>query len=77
MGDAYFAKSWLDEGFRGLGFDERDTTEFFSEKGERMRSKSEVLIANALYKRGIPYKYECPVLLPSGIMKYPDFTVLK
>lgn len=76
VGDAYFAKSWLDEGFQGLGFDERDTTEFFSEKGERMRSKSEVLIANALYKRGIPYKYECPVLLPSGIMKYPDFIVL-
>lgn len=74
--DATFATRWLEQEYQGLGFDERDNTEFFSEKGERMRSKSEVLIANALNKRGIPYKYECPVSLPSGMVKYPDFTVL-
>lgn len=74
--DATFAKAWQEKKYQGLGFNESDNTEFFSEKGERMRSKSEVLIANALCKRGIPYCYECPILLPGGIVKYPDFTVL-
>ena len=45
--------------------------------GERVRSKSELNIANALYDREIPYKYECPYMLANGKVIYPDFTVLK
>ena len=48
---------------------------FLSEKNERMRSKSELLIAGMLLKRGIPYRYECPLQLGS-VTIYPDFTIL-
>ena len=44
--------------------------------GERVRSKSELTIANMMAARGIPYKYECPLILINGTVIYPDFTVL-
>lgn len=47
-----------------------------TKKGEYVRSKSEVLIANLYYEMEIPYKYECPVVLKDGKTKYPDFTIL-
>ena len=71
-----YVDMWLGETYEGLGFDENDTSELYSGKNERMRSKSEVLIANALIKRGIPYKYECPVTIGGGMVLYPDFTIL-
>ena len=74
--DETFVNMWLSETYEGLGFDENDTSELYSGKNERMRSKSEVLIANALIKRGIPYKYECPVTIGGGMVLYPDFTIL-
>ena len=43
---------------------------------ERVRSKSELNIANTLERYGIPYKYECPLTLSNGMTIYPDFTVL-
>ena len=48
-----------------------------TKRGERVRSKSELNIANALYDNGIPYKYECPIRLSNGKVIYPDFTILK
>ena len=29
-----------------------------------------------LESKGIPYKYECPLVLQNGIVIYPDFTLL-
>lgn len=40
-----------------------------------VRSKSEVLIADALYDNNIPFKYECPLVL-NGSIYYPDFTCM-
>ena len=42
--------------------------------GERVRSKSEVIIANLLQERGIPYSYEKALFL-DRLPVYPDFTV--
>lgn len=47
-----------------------------SDKGDHVRSKSELNIANKLFKMNIPYKYECPLLLSDGRFIYPDFTIL-
>ncbi|MCR5585346.1 MAG: hypothetical protein K6F63_07955 [Lachnospiraceae bacterium] len=49
---------------------------FITNNGEHVRSKSELTIANALSKHGIPYKYECPLKLSTGQIIHPDFTVL-
>ncbi len=53
---------------------------FFSLRGDHMRSKSEVIIADRLYHAGIPYHYEKPLKLgPSQFgqnILHPDFTIL-
>lgn len=43
-------------------------------RGEMVRSKSEVIIANALAGKGADYTYERPLRI-DGITKYPDFTI--
>lgn len=43
--------------------------------GHKVRSKSEVIIANLLYTNGIPYRYEAALIL-NEITIYPDFTIL-
>ena len=46
-----------------------------TERGELVRSKSELVIADKLHARGIEYTYEQPLLLPNGRTRYPDFTI--
>ena len=43
-------------------------------RGEAVRSKSEVIIANILHQYGIDYQYEKPLIGPDGKPRYPDFT---
>ncbi len=50
-------------------------TEFITEAGERVRSKSELMIANALRHDEVPYFYE-PALWVNGQKFHPDFMVL-
>jgi len=40
-----------------------------------VRSKSEVIIANLLADRGIPFTYETPLYAPDGTFYLPDFTL--
>lgn len=65
--------------YKGKGFEELDKTAYYTMKGERVRSKSEKIIADELCRQGIPYKYELLMELQTWnkkIMVYPDFTVL-
>ena len=48
---------------------------FYTAKNEHVRSKSELIIANMLKDRDIPYHYECPFDL-GGRPITPDFLVL-
>ena len=48
----------------------------FTEKGEHVRSKSEKIIADKLYKEGVPYIYEPELILNNHRKIYPDFKVL-
>jgi len=43
--------------------------------GDMVRSKSEVIIANRLHDREIPFKYEIILKAPDGTTKLPDFTI--
>jgi exodeoxyribonuclease V alpha subunit len=40
-----------------------------------VRSKSEVIIANMLSEREIPFKYEVPLYASDGTFYLPDFTI--
>lgn len=46
-----------------------------SGRGEPMRSKSEVIIADQLAAAGIDYEYEVPLVAPNGSTRWPDFTI--
>lgn len=72
--DEEFLEEWECEEYYGLDFEE-DAPEIYTQKGERVRSKSEKIIADFLYQCGIPYKYEHPLVL-GGMTVYPDFTLL-
>lgn len=43
--------------------------------GDMLRSKSEVIIANLLHEREIPFLYEEPLFAGDGTLRLPDFTV--
>lgn len=66
---------WKKEKYKGKEFQE-GTPVILTERGERVRSKSEKIMADYFLRRGIEYKYECPVYLNGMGMVYPDFTFL-
>ena len=70
-----FRKRWESLEYEGKSF-AIDSFEYYTDKGERVRSKSEIIIANSLAKANVPYRYEYPVYLENLGMIYPDFTVL-
>lgn len=74
--DRLFVNEWIDEKYEGNPFSV-DEKVYETKRGERVRSKSEVLLADMYYEMGIPYKYEYPVKLYNGKIKYPDFVLLK
>lgn len=43
-------------------------------RGEAVRSKSEVIIADLLYSKGVDYQYEARMIGSDGSVRYPDFT---
>ena len=55
-------KMWYEEEYQGKEFKE-GTPLILTEKGERVRSKSEKILADYFYRNNIPYKYEKPLYL--------------
>ena len=73
--DEMYARMWQDEYGGGNGLFPEDKR-FATKRGEKVRSKSEAILADMFYDFGIPYHYEKPLVLSSGRTKYPDFTLL-
>lgn len=73
--DEVYARRWQDMPFQGKLLND-NTPGFVTDKGERVRSKSEKIIADLLTKERVPYRYECPLELKGAGIIYPDFTVL-
>lgn len=65
----------MNQPYTRLGFKE-DEQEFYTAKGERVRSKSEILIADALLRNKVPYLCEYPVYNNGVIFAAPDFKCL-
>lgn len=65
--------------YEGKEFDANVRHEYYTARGERVRSKSEKIIADELFRYKIPYKYELPIELEGWdrrITVYPDFTAI-
>ena len=75
ISDDEYAKAWESQPYSGKHFPD-GYPEYYSKRGERVRSKTEENIANAFLELGVPYKYECPLQLDAGFFVYPDFTFL-
>ncbi len=75
LSDDAFVSKWLNIDYSRKGF-AQDYPEYYTDNGERVRSKSEILIANALKKHNVPYRYEAPLNLKGSGIIHPDFTVL-
>ena len=73
--DREYKTTWQAFEYPRKGFAE-GTAEHYTNRNERVRSKSEVLIANALDKAGLAYRYECPLVLGNQQI-HPDFTILR
>lgn len=68
-------KIWSNQSYGGNSYGESNKT-IITLKGDRVRSKSEMLIADSLYQSGLEYKYEKPLIFSNGYKVYPDFTIL-
>ena len=73
--DEDFIAAWQHLPYTGKPF-EINAPEFFTSTGVRVRSKSEVIIADALIRAGIPFRYEYPTSIKGWGTLYPDFTCL-
>ncbi len=71
-----YVQKWLKR-IPGEPRNKKPDTLFYSIKGDLVRSKSEILIADRLYNAGIPYVYERAYepYLGSALI-FPDFTIL-
>ena len=68
-------QKWMEEKYQGKEFQE-GVPFILTERGERVRSKSEKIMADYFYQHGIAYKYEHPLYLKGVGTVYPDFTFL-
>lgn len=73
--DEQYAKIWVNAPYIRKVVGE-DVPEIFTENGERVRSKSEKMIADKLKSYGVPYKYEAPLRFGRTCIIHPDFTIL-
>ena len=73
--DAQYIDEWQNITWHGRPFSE-DTSDYTTALGERVRSKSEVIIADTLNRFHVPYRYEYPLELKGGQTFYPDFLCL-
>ena len=69
--DEQYATVWLKVEYRKKKIPP-EVTVLDTENGEKVRSKSEVIIANSLKAAGVPYRYEFPLLMDKNA-ETPDF----
>ena len=73
--DEEYARRWQAKKYEGGKFEEGDSVQY-TKRGDRVRSKSEQIIADRLYDAKIPYRYEYPLEYVKDRLIYTDFTVL-
>lgn len=76
--DDQYATAWLKQEYRKKKIPP-EVPPLFTEKGEQVRSKSEVIIANSLKAAGVPYRYEFPLLMDKNANDpdFPDYDFCK
>ena len=73
--DHLYAKEWQSQNFQSNSY-MPENIKYDTRRGEKVRSKSEAILADIMFELGIPYHYEKPLIISGGIVRYPDFTML-
>lgn len=85
--DEEYSEQWKSAVYEGKTFSE-DSPQFYTSQGIRVRSKSEVILADTLTRLKVPYRYEFPVKIEKtecrhqntrndhNIIFHPDFYCL-
>lgn len=72
---AQYTEAWQNVQWESRAF-AADSPVFTTARGERVRSKSEVIISDILTRCGVPYRYEYPLNLKNHGIFHPDFLSL-
>jgi len=75
ISDELYGNMWMSEPFEMNPF-YSDELIYETKRGDMVRSKAELIIADIYYDLGIPYRYEAKLNLKNGEYRFPDFTVL-
>lgn len=73
--DEDYVKRWMSVEYEKKTFEE-NAPEYYTAKGERVRSKSEMIIADALSRFNIPFRYEYSIHISGMGTVHPDFICL-
>ena len=73
--DEQYIAAWKSVQWEGHSFSPDQHT-YTTARGEVVRSKSEVIIADTLAHHKVPYRYEFPLTLKKGNTIHPDFLCL-
>ena len=75
ISDEDYTKQWLAVKYESKPLSE-ELPFYITERGEKVRSKTEKILADKLSLLGVPYRYEYPLKLKGYGTVYPDFTLL-
>ncbi|MBO4928375.1 MAG: hypothetical protein J5379_09030 [Clostridiales bacterium] len=70
-----YAQNWESQSFESNP-NYPELLKYETRRGEKVRSKTELIIADTYFELGIPYRYECALHVRNGVVYYPDFTLL-
>ena len=73
--DDLFIEAWLQQAYERKAFFADDPL-IITNRGERVRSRIEKIMADTMYRLKIPYLYEFPLSLFASKTINPDFTIL-
>jgi len=75
--DEAFALEWYKKRRFAVNHTKEINSALITSRGEVVKSKSEIIIADRLYSLGIPYVYECTFATEDDFRsRYPDFLIL-
>lgn len=75
--DEAFALEWYKKRRFAVNHTREVNSALITARGEVVKSKSEIIIADRLYSLGIPYVYECTFATEDDFRsRYPDFLIL-
>ncbi|MBR6229814.1 MAG: hypothetical protein IKQ97_08765 [Eubacterium sp.] len=76
VSDDDYAIEWQNKEYISNSYPFDEESSFLTNRGERVRSKSEKILADYFFEKDIPYRYEPELCFENGKCFFPDFILL-